>query len=351
MANFEDNITKVISTLKILLYKNEEFHLFDILNNCKPKLNYSYSDFNIDYYTLLLEIDIDYFTRYYGNNILRKAEEYILGYVSDILRGDDCRVINSVVISPAIKDYINWQDIAELYDKNSLIHDIERITNILIEVATGANIEQLNSSYISIYKKIDEALKKINIKNPNPYKNLWDAHQYWSANLKTYADRRVYFANIYQELIETLKENDSYSSPSLHLSYTGWQELDRKIAEIKKQFKEAVNEEQFNGIGAMCRSAFVTLANMVYKEDVHKTLDGVTPSKTDYKRKLEAFINYHLNGSTNEIFRNHCKKTTALADELTHKLTANKTQTALTITALISVVNIIKILNGNSYSL
>ena len=351
MANFEDNITKVISTLKILLYKSEEFQLFDILNNCKPTLNYCTSDFGVDYYTLLLEIDIDYFSRNYGNSTFREAEEHFLGYISDILRGDDRSVISSVVISPIIKDYINWHDISELYDKNSLIQDIEKIVEILIDVATGTNIEKLNSSYISIYKNIDVAFKKLNIKNPNPYKNLWDAYQYWSANLKTYADRRTYFTNLYQELIETLKESDSYSTPSLHLSYTGWQELDRKIAEIKKQFKEAVNAEQFNGIGAMCRSAFVTLANMVYKEDVHKTLDGVTPSKTDYKRKLEAFINYHLNGSTNEIFRNHCKKTTALADELTHKLTANKTHTALTITALISVVNIIKILNGNSYSL
>lgn len=351
MTDFENNITKIISTLKILLYKSEEFHLFDILNNCKPTLNYVTSDFGIDYYTLLLEIDIDYFSRNYGDNTLREAEGHFLGYISDILRGNDRNVISSVVISPAIKDYINWNDIAELYNKNSMIQDIEKVTEILVKVSTGTKIEELNKGYISIYSKLKLALNKLNIKNPNPYKNLWEAYQYWSTNLVTYADRRAYFTNLYQGVITTLKESNSYSNPSLHLSYTGWQELDRKIAEIKKRFKEAINEEQFNAIGAICRSTYITLANMVYDADIHKTLDGVIPSKTDYKRKLEAFINYNLEGSTNEMFRAHCKKTTALADELTHKTTANKTQTALTITALISVVNIIQILNGNSYNL
>lgn len=37
-----------------------------------------------------------------------------------------------------------------------------------------------------------------------------------------------------------------------------------------------------------------------------------------------------------------------LADELTHKTTANRVQTALTITSLISVVNIIKILDEST---
>ena len=193
MIDFENNITKLISTLKILLYKSEEFHLFDILNNCKPTLNYCTYNLGIDYYTLLLEMNIDSFSRNYGNNILREAEEDIHGYISNILRGDDRNVISSVVISPIIKDYINWHDISQLYDKNSLIQDIEKIVEILIDVATGTNIEKLNSSYISIYKNIDVALKKLNIKNPNPYKNLWDAYKYWSANLKTYADRRTYF--------------------------------------------------------------------------------------------------------------------------------------------------------------
>lgn len=350
MKDIEKNIIQIISTLKRLLYSNEEFVLFDILNNCKPTLNYETSDFGIDYYTLFLNIDMEYFSKKYGNEELKESEEHLLGYISDILRGEN-QLITTVIVRPMIKNYINWEDIIEMYTKESLIQDIEEMGNILIDVSTGKKIEQLNEKYISIYNNVNTALEKLNIENPNPYEDLWEAYKYWNENLATYAERRIYFSNIYKKTIKFLKESSGYDSLSLHLEYTSWQEVDRKIAEIKKQFKEAKNEEQFNAIGAICRSTYISLAEKVYDPEKHKTVDEVIPSKTDYKRKLEAFINYKLSGNTNEMFRSHCRKTLALADELTHKTTANQIQTALTITALISVVNIIKILNGNTIKL
>lgn len=345
--NIETHTQQLISTLKRLLYKSEEFVLFDILNNSKPSLTFITSNFNNEYYSLILECDMDYFSEKYGSNILREAEEDIIGYMSDILRGEP-QQISEVVIKPLIKDYINWDDIADIYTKDSLILDIENLKQLLLDASTGVKIETINEQYILIFNKTNQALNKLNIENPNPYKNLWEAYQYWSTNLPTYAERRLYFSNLFSKLITILKESDEYSTLSLPLEYTGWQELDRKIAEMKKQFKEAQNEEQFNGIGAICRSTYISLANKVFNPTIHKTVDGIIPSETDYKRKLEAFINFKLSGSTNENFRSYSKKTMNLADELTHKTTANRVQTALTITSLISVVNIIKILDEST---
>ncbi len=352
-----EDINKIISTLKRLLYTNEEFSTFDILNNSTPTLVWEASNLGMNFYTLTLNIDLDFYSHIlsmdfdsfyekYGTDNLRDIEDHISGYLSDILRGEPDQ-INGVIIKPKIKNYINWEELSDIYDKESLINDIEKARNILIAVSNGKNIRDYNDEYISVYQNIDIALQKIGVQNPNPYKTLWEAYQYWSAHLSSYADRRVYFQNLYEGLLKDLNESEEYTDLSLHLEYTGWKEIDRKIAEIKKQFKEAENEEQFNAIGAICRSTYVSLATNVFDENIHKTVDGVKPSETDYKRKLEAFINYNLSGQTNESFRSHCKKTLNLADELVHKTTANKTQTALTITSLISIVNIVKILNGN----
>jgi len=350
MINLKDDLKKVISTLKNVLYNAEEFETFDIINSSLASVKYDFtSEEDVDLYVLLLEIDIDAYLKEYEDTNLREVEDNVLGYMFDILRGE-IQQVSRVVIKPLIKNYINWSDISELYDRESLISDIEKLKKILIDVSTGEDIKKLNEEYIVTYNMVDKALKELDIDNPNVYKDLWEAYNYWSQKLETYAERRTYFSNIFDDMLKVLCENNN-SNLSLHLSYTGWKKLDRIIAEIKKQFKEAVNEEQFNAIGAMCRSAYIVLTDEIYDEKLHKTLDGVIPSKTDYKRKLEAFINYKLSGKTNEMFRSHCKKTTDLADELTHKITANKMQTALTITALISVVTIVEILNGNNIKL
>lgn len=344
------NVIQIISTLKRLLYKSEKFTLFDILNNCQPSLNFITSDLGFEYYSLILECDMDYFAEKYGNENLRDAEQDIVGYLNDILRGE-MQQISESIIKPVIKNYINWDDISDIYNKNTLIKDIKKIQQLLIDASTGTKIETINDEYIFIYEKVNTALTKLRLPNNNTYKNLWDAYTYWSSNLSTYAERRTYFSNIFEDIINLLKESNEYSTLILDLEYTGWQELDRKIAEIRKQFKEAINPEQFNAIGAICRSTYISLSNKVFDPSLHKTTDGVTPSSTDYKRKLEAFINYKLTGSTNESFRSYCKKTMDLADELTHKTTATKTQTALTITSLISVINIIKILDETTIKL
>ena len=69
-----------------------------------------------------------------------------------------------------------------------------------------------------------------------------------------------------------------------------WQRVDRSINEARKKLEEASTEEQFQAIGVFCREVLISLAQAVYDPAVHSSLDDVTPSKTDAKRMLEAYI-------------------------------------------------------------
>jgi len=84
----------------------------------------------------------------------------------------------------------------------------------------------------------------------------------------------------------------------------------------------------------------------VFIEEVHPILDGVTVSKTDAKRMLEAYIAHELSGSSNEQVRKHAKASLALANDLTHKRTAEYRLAALCAEATNAVVNIIAIISG-----
>jgi hypothetical protein len=88
------------------------------------------------------------------------------------------------------------------------------------------------------------------------------------------------------------------------------------------------------------------LAQVVFIEGEHKTLDGIAASKTDAKRMLEAYISHVLPGNQNENVRKHARASLALANELTHKRTAEFRLAAMCAESTNAVINIVAIIFG-----
>lgn len=127
---------------------------------------------------------------------------------------------------------------------------------------------------------------------------------------------------------------------------TGWEKVDRQIQEARLRLDTATNEEQFQAIGLISREALISLAEIVYDPKRHPSVDGVSPSKTDAARRLEAFFEIELKGGANEEARFHAKAALKFAAALQHKRTAGFTTAALCAEATASVVNIVAIICG-----
>lgn len=127
---------------------------------------------------------------------------------------------------------------------------------------------------------------------------------------------------------------------------TGWARVDRGVGEIKLRLVQATSEEQFQAVGLLCRETLISLAQVVFVEGEHKTLDGVVTSKTDAKRMLEAYIVHTLPGSSNENIRRHARASLDLANDLTHRRAAEFRQAALCAESTNAAVNIVAIISG-----
>ena len=110
---------------------------------------------------------------------------------------------------------------------------------------------------------------------------------------------------------------------------------------MKKILSSASNEEQYQTIGVIGREAIITVAQQVYNPGLHPTLDGTTPSKTDAKRMLDAYIIYRLPGKTNDELRKFARSSLDLANKITHDRTANYEKAEMCITAVSATVSII----------
>lgn len=354
MISIDTDTRKIVSTLKNMIYIKEEFLIFDVLNNSTISIEYIASqgnyNYQVDYFKFLMEVEVNHYSRYTKEHDLEVMQDMIKESLDLILK-DENQTISIVVIKPLIKYYLNWNLINEYENIIDFIKDIETIREILIDTATGGKrIEQVNTEYIALYNKIDEVFCKLDLENPNPFKNLWESYIYWSANLDGYAKRRVYYSNLYEEIFKLIKTTNTNDVINIQLEYTNWDKINRTIVDIKKQYNEANTVAQFNAIGAMCRSVYDFLADVIYRNEYHTNTTTPLPNDNQYKNKLLEFVLFRLDSKTNKDFRSHCKNMLDLADELTHKKTATKQQAALTINAVISIINIVSILNENTKS-
>lgn len=351
MISINNDSKKIISTLKSILYSKQEFVCFDILCNSSPTIQYidteTGGNYVMDYFCLHLGVDVKYYAEISSKYDLDVISKTICKELETIFQGEN-ECINYVIIKPFVKYYLNWNIISEYGSKEDFVEDITTLRDLLLDASTGVKrIEQVDDYYKDLYNKVDNVISKLDLENPNPFKSLWEAYNYWSSNLDTYAKRRVYFSNIYSELLK-LVNSENNDVVNIKLEYTNWDKINRTIAEIKKQYNVANTPAQFNGIGAMCRNVYDCLADTVYKKEYHTDKDSPLPNENQYKNKLLEFVTFKLDGKTNEDFRSHCKKTIDIADTLTHKKTATKQQAALTINAVITILNIVTILNEST---
>lgn len=125
-----------------------------------------------------------------------------------------------------------------------------------------------------------------------------------------------------------------------------WYLIKFAITEIKKREKAATRVEQFQAVGTLCRELIITLAQTVYNEDDHPSLDGVKVSKTDANRMLESYIKAVQKGDKNEELRSYAKSTNKLANALTHKRSSTKRDMMLCTSATLTLVNFVGILEN-----
>lgn len=237
---------------------------------------------------------------------------------------------------------------ASKVDKDKLLQAIEAQRNLMIAVATGGPaINSVNYEYSQRYFAIRQALTTLGLKDPNSYADLWDWYGKWSSgDLPSYQSRRQYIRELYAPLVERLTQNTDAIGIGPLREPTGWERVDRVIDKIRQALASAVNEEDFQGAGLLCREALISLAQAVFESAVHTSLDGVKPSETDAKRMLEAYIEKELSGGSNEAARKYAKAALGLANDLQHSRTASFRDAAMCVEATASVVNLIAIISG-----
>ena len=215
----------------------------------------------------------------------------------------------------------------------------------MIDCSTGrAAIQDVNDYYMARQARLADLCAAAGIQYENPHVDLWAWFRYYKEHFGSYAERRHYIREMFRSAIRAAAGR---TFAVVHeREPTGWERVDRALTRTRSSFDVAAAEEDFQGIGLLCREVLISLGQAVYIEGVHESVDGVNPSPTDAKRMLDAYIRHELPGEGYKEVRTHARAAVDLAVHLQHRRTATRQLAALCLEATSSAVAVVAIISG-----
>lgn len=217
---------------------------------------------------------------------------------------------------------------------------------VMIDVATGGKtIQDVEDYYVARGARIADFAKGLSLPYENPHASLWDWFHHWKASMPTYAERREYIRNLFKPSLDFVAARTPKAPPAREP--TGWQRVDRTLSRARETIEVATTEEDFQGVGLLCREVLISVAQAVYDPAIHEAEDGVVPSPTDAKRMIEGFLAKTVPGDSYKEVRAHARASWDLSVQLQHRRTASYQLAALCLEAASSTVQVISILAEN----
>jgi hypothetical protein len=216
-----------------------------------------------------------------------------------------------------------------------------KLKDLMVAVATsGPEIKTVNHEYVQQREELAAYLRALGVQGPRLFDDLWGWYGRWSSgDMPTYQARRVFLGELFAPLLDALGRIEEGAPEIEERPPTGWARVDRGIEKMREALERARDEEDHQAVGHLGREILISLAQAVYNRDRHPPLDGIEPSPTDAKRMLDAVFAVELAGGTHHLARQHARSALDLANELTHKRTAEFRLAALCAEVVASVCN------------
>jgi len=120
-----------------------------------------------------------------------------------------------------------------------------------------------------------------------------------------------------------------------------WDRTERTLQQLNDALSRVDTPEQCQAAGSLARDALISLAQAVFRPEVHWRSSDPVPSATDSKRQLESYVVVAFAGGGNEEARSLVRSAVQLADALTHKRTATPKDARLAAIACESVMRLL----------
>lgn len=221
-----------------------------------------------------------------------------------------------------------------------IIQAITRIIALMTDVATHAEqIDDVQAHYLTTRRKVARLCRRFGFEDPNPFDDLWEWYAYWKENLDTWQSRRDYIRKLYKPLLKAVNQHgDIHLGSNLPgQSVEGWEQVDSQLELLTFRLATCSNSEDAQSVGLLCRDLMISLAEAAYDPAIHGEVS--TGSGVD---RLNAVVDHHAPGGSNEDLRRLAKATITYANTVQHRRDGELAEAAVVAEATVACVRIVR---------
>jgi hypothetical protein len=207
----------------------------------------------------------------------------------------------------------------DLTNLDMLIQEVELQAALLIEVATGGRSRDVMQwEYHDRRRRLVPALTSRGLQYPFPWQDLGHWYGYWSANLRTYEERRAKINGLIALTLAALQRLRS----GLAVSDPGggpltWSGLDARLEELSAELVGAASRDDLQDVGRRAREILIDCAQLLADPSLMPV--GQDPPKAgDAKAWFELFLAARAYGSHRDALRRFIRAAWELAQTVTH---------------------------------
>jgi hypothetical protein len=130
---------------------------------------------------------------------------------------------------------------------DELLEALDRLKATMIAVATGGpRIDKFQHEFAKLYDAVQYELARRDLKNPIPYRDLWEWYGRWSSgDMPSWQSRRSFVNAVFADLVQAVEQTNRHLQDAPLQHPTGWARVDRSVTEVRKRLETAGTEEQF----------------------------------------------------------------------------------------------------------
>jgi hypothetical protein len=124
---------------------------------------------------------------------------------------------------------------------------------------------------------------------------------------------------------------------------TGWEEVDRELARLKRDFAAASEPNDYQSLALRCLSILRLLSNLLYDESEHSA--GEIPGPADVKARLDAFVQSIAGGSRFEHVRKLVRDAYGQANAVKHRQTPDRVDAGVVVAATVLLAEMLRLIS------
>jgi hypothetical protein len=226
---------------------------------------------------------------------------------------------------------------------------LDSVSGLMVSVATGGPaIKGVNSDYKREHRALAAVLKRLDINYPNRFTDLWRWHGRWSdGSLPTYASRRAFISDLFAPVHDALASQADAQRELVEGAEggpTGWPGIDKKVARLRRLFREAEDSDGYNAVGLQCVSILTALGHTVFDPARDLPADKSEPGRDDAKARIGYFTKRVAKGDRFENVRKMVNAAYGQANAAKHRHTATRVDAGIAANATVLLVSTLRLL-------